>query len=248
MATAQEWLRGIEAWLQHLLGGEGFPLYREYPTLFWLAGAAIALIGGVTAAVVALRFLRRSVADFDRDLSLLYSRDGRKGLRLARDIRRGSRRVQRLLVAAGGGRRENQALIDLLENFTARELPETLAQARTFSEMGGPHLARRLEKELARQQGEWSALPDGKARDHLQKRIATAKQKLAQIRHADLGRARLLEGLEEAALALRALEVEMASLEATRSESVSGLRDRLTEMAEGLHHQREAHRTLKRRG
>ena len=68
-----------------------------------------------------------------------------------------------------------------------------------------------------------------------------SRQKLAQVNHSNEACAQLLKGLEEAVLALRTLELEIASLGATRSQALSQLRDQLSEMAEDLHHQRKAH-------
>ncbi len=231
-----------------LFGAEAQSVYLNYPIIFWGILAAVALMPAVTALLLLMRVVRafrRGIAhtwsDISRNYHLLFSGDGRLALRLAREIRRGGTRVRRMLDGGGEDERENEALLRLLEKFIGKDLPDTLAQAHTFIETGGAARARNLARLLARQEAEWTDSGEPARREELQKEIAATRQRLAQTRHAEESRAKLLKDLEEAALALRTLEMEMASLGATRSQALGELRNHLTEMAEGLHQQRQAH-------
>ncbi|MCZ6556640.1 MAG: hypothetical protein O7A69_02555 [SAR324 cluster bacterium] len=244
----QDWLQGLADLIFSLFGEQGRFIYQEYPFLFWLLVTGLGLVPAGLSLYLLLRVylavsgaVRRLREDLTRGFSLLYTRDGRRGLRLAREIRRGSDRVRRILLSAGGEAREHESLRQLLDKFVHLELPDTLAQAQTFIETGGAAPAKRLSRQLQRQEAAWTETADGSAREALQKDIAATRQKLAQVNHSNEACAQLLKGLEEAVLALRTLELEIASLGATRSQALSQLRDHLSEMAEELHHQREAH-------
>ena len=255
MRTYQDWLDAIGDLVYSLFGAGGQLLFQEYALFFMLGALALAAGAGVLLLRLLFGFLlgfllgaalrkgREAVMDFP----LLGSRDGRRVLRLARQIRRGSRRLRRLLVSADSGGQENRALLGLLERFARKDLPEALAQAHSFIEPGGAGAAAALEKTRARQEQAWAEMADGERRNRLEREIAETRQRLLQARQSNDQRAALLKGLEEAALALRTLEVEMASLEAARSSTLSDLRDRLNETAEGLHHQREVHEELRKR-
>lgn len=238
-----------------LFGAEAQRVYIAYPIIFWGMLASLLLMPAVIMLML-LRRVTRAIARglahswnrFARDYHLLFSRDGRAGLRLARELRRSSGRVQRLVGQSAGDAQENQALRRLLDKFIEYDLPEALAQAHTFIATGGWGAARKLERVLAAEEAQWAQSDDAVAREGLQKQIATTRQRLAQIRHANESRVQLLKGLEEAALSLRTLEMEMASLGATRSQALRNLRDQLGEMAEGLHHQRRAHLSMQDEG
>ncbi len=244
----QELSQAISDLIYSLFGAEAQSIYLNYPIIFWGMLAAAALMPAVPALLLLLRVVRafrrgisRTWSDFSRDCHLLFSGDGRLALRLAREIRRGGGRVRRMLGGGGEDERENAAVLRLLENFIGKDLPDTLAQTHTFIETGGAARARKLARLLARQEAEWTESGEPARREELQKEIAATRQRLAQTRHAEESREKLLKDLEEAALALRTLEMEMASLGATRSQALRELRNHLTEMAEGLHHQRQAH-------
>ncbi len=254
MSTYQDWLDAIGDLVYSLFGAEGQLFFQEYATFFVLGALALAAAAGALLLRLLLRLLlgfllgaalrkgREAVMDFP----LLRSRDGRRALRLAREIRRGSRRLRRILGSAGSEGRENRALLELLERFARKDLPDALAQAHSFVATGGAGAAAALEKLLARQEQAWAETADGERRNRLEREIAETRQRLLQARQSNDQRAALLKGLEEAALALRTLELEMASLGAARSSALGDLRDRLNETAEGLHHQREVHEELRR--
>lgn len=233
------------------LGPEAQRVYMAYPIIFWGALAAVLVMPAALALLVLRRmtgFFGRGLLDswrqFKRDYHLLFSEDGRKALRLARELRRSCGRVRGLVGPAGGDAQENRALLSLLGKFTRKDLPEALVQAHTFIETGGRRAARKLEGLLAEEEARWARSAESARREELQKRIATTRQRLAQTRHANESLEQLLKGLDEAALALRTLEMEMASLGATRSQALRHLRDQLGDMAEGLHHQRRAHLSM----
>lgn len=248
MTMLQEWMQGLTDWVLSLFGAQGGFELSEHPLVFWLLSLGLLLVPAGMALLVLLRGYRavsrgvqRLRGGFARDLHLLYSRDGRRGLALAREIRRGSRRLRGLLLDGEEAAGENRALLRLLDKFIGKDLPDTLAQAQTFIATGGAALSRKLESRLARQEARWAEAGDAAAREALQQEIAATRQQLAQTRHSNEARAQLLKGLEEAVLALRTLELEMASLGATRSQALAELREQLTDMAEGLHHQRQVH-------
>lgn len=248
MTMLQEWMQGLTDWVLSLFGAQGGFELSEHPLVFWLLSLGLLLVPAGMALLVLLRGYRavsrgvqRLRGGFARDLHLLYSRDGRRGLALAREIRRGSRRLRGLLLDGEEAAGENRALLRLLDKFIGKDLPDTLAQAQTFIATGGAALFRKLESRLARQEARWAEAGDAAAREALQQEIAATRQQLAQTRHSNEARAQLLKGLEEAVLALRTLELEMASLGATRSQALAELREQLTDMAEGLHHQRQVH-------
>lgn len=238
-----------------LFGAEAQRVYIDYPIIFWGTLAAMLLMPAAIMLIVLRRVtlsisrgLATSWQGFFRDYHLLFSRDGRTGLRLARELRRSCGRVRRLVAQSAGDARENQALLRLLDKFIDKDLPEALAQAHTFIETGGLGAARKQERVLAAEEAQWAQSNDALAREGLQKQIAATRQRLAQTRHANESREQLLKGLAEAALALRTLEMEMASLGATRSQALRNLRDQLGDMAEGLHNQRQAHLSMQDNG
>lgn len=238
-----------------LFGPEAQRVYMAYPIIFWGMVAAGLLMPAVITLLLLRRLARflarglwRSWSHIGRNTHLLFSRDGRTGLRLARELRQSAGRVRRLVGLPGQDQRESQALLRMLDKFIDKELPEALAQAHTFIQTGGTSAARKQERALAAEEAQWTQSADGPAREALQKQIAATRQRLAQTRHANESREQLLKGLAEAALALRTLEMEMASLGATRSQALHNLRDHLSEMAEGLHHQRRAHIAMQDKG
>ncbi len=238
------WMRYIDGPVQALFGAEGLQWLREHPAIVPLTAAIVVLCAGGAAAYIGVRLVRRVSWNTSRVLALLSTADGRTGLMLARKIRAGSRRLVFSLRGEEGDGREQKVLISLLERFTREDLPHALNRLHTFVAVGGAHKARMLERELMRGQQRWSEATDPKERESLQEDIAAARQLLAQANLANAHCVQLLKGLQEAAAALGALEVEMASLDATRTRSLADLKGHLSELAEGLRFEREAHLEL----
>ena len=247
MTISQDWLDAIGDVVYSLFGAKGQLLFQEHTGLILIAllGGA-ALLGAVLLRLVLGR-ARRTWREVAGDLPLLRSRHGRRVLGLAREIRRGSRRLRRVLLTMESEPGEHRGLAQLLEKFTQRELPQALARAHSFIETGGERLASSLEKGLARQEAAWAGAPDGEGRKKMEQEIAETRQRLLQARQSNAQRARLLQGLEEAALALRTLELEAASLGAARSRALDDLRDHLNDVAEGLQAQRQVHAEFQER-
>ena len=234
-----------------LFGPQAQRVYIAYPVIFWGIIATALLMPAIIGLLLVRRMARyfgrgilQSWRQIARDSHLLLSRDGRRSLKLAKEIRRGCSRVRRMLTNGGEDQRENEALRRVLDRFVQKELPQILAQAHTFIATGGAAAARKLKRRLATEEAHWANASEQATREALQKNIAAIRQRLAQTQHANESREQLLKGLEEAALALRTLEMEMASLGATRSQALRNVRDHLSELAEGLHHQRRAHASM----
>lgn len=241
--SVKDWLRELQGLVQSLFSGPG----GGSPDLWHLAALAGELLAGALALVTlffAVRTARRIWRGGRRDLGLLKSSQGRKVLLRAREIRAGRRRLDRAISRGGGDRGEARALRSLLGRFVEKDLPETTERALSFAAAGGEHLAAVLTTTLARQRRQWNDAPDAQARENLNKQIAATRHRLAQVENANANLARLLEGLDDAASALRLLEIEMASLEEVRSPALEDVREQLADMAEGLRYQREAHRSL----
>jgi hypothetical protein len=230
-----------------LFGAEGQILFREYSTLVVLVGLAVVAGAAFFLLLLALRVARSGWQQAVGDLPLLLSGDGRRALQLAREIRRGSKRLRRMLLTMEEDAREHPELPGVLERFVRRQLPEALAQIHSFIETGGTRPASALERLLAKQERTWAEAADDRAREQMERAIAETRQRLLQVRQSNTQRAHLLHSLEEAALALRTLELEMASLGATRSQAMSDLRDQLADVAEGLHHQQQVHAEFRER-
>jgi len=244
VTTLQPWMDAVGDLVYSLFGVDAQLFFQEYGTVFLVVAAALVLGAAGLMALLALRVARRGWRSLVGDLPLWRTRDGRQALRLAREIRRGSRRLRRILLTMEAEAREHAGLLGLVERFTRRQLPETLAQLQTFIETGGARRTAALARTLAGQEREWAEAGEAERRKTMERAIAGTRQRLLQARHADAERSRLLDGLQEAALALRTLEVELASLGATRSEAIRDLRTQLGDVADGLRHQRQAHAEL----
>ena len=227
-----------------LFGAEAVRLLQD--NLLLVSGGAAAL-GGLLLAwglFSWLRAFRRALRSAGRTLGLWRSRQGREGLRLAGEIRATSRRVRAHLREMGVEPRERNSLTTLLDKFTREELPKTLSQALRFIQALRGRNPRKLQAVLDVLRSHWSEAADAAARERLQREIATVQQQLTQSSEAETGCTRLVEGLRDAAAALAALEIELASLDATRSPGIGPIERQITSLAEDLKIQREVYRSL----
>ncbi len=227
-----------------LFGAEAVRFLQD--NLLLVSGGAAALGGLLLAWALFswLRAFRRASRSAARTFGLWRSRQGREGLRLAGEIRAAGRRVRAHLREMGVEPRERNSLTTLLDKFAREELPKTLSQALRFIQALRGRNPRKLQADLDVLRSHWSEAADAAARERLQREIANVQQQLTQSTEAETGCARLLEGLRDAAAALAALEIELASLDATQSPGIGPIERQITSLAEDLKIQREVYRSL----
>lgn len=233
--------REVNGWVYASLGAEGLLRFQEHPLAYSLAAslATAALAGG--SAWWGWRRLRRWGESLGRWSGLVRSRAGRRALALALEIRRGSRRLRRGLARSVSDAAERRELLRVLDRFVRSELAQSLDALRGWLAIGGAIRVRELERRLEEQTGRWSALPEGEERRAAEQSVARIKQHLALARRAAEDRVLLLEGLEEAAAAIRILEAELLALGTARSPALPLFRAQLDELAAGFRRQRDVH-------
>ena len=187
---------------------------------------------------------------YTSDSFSLGTRKGRRALALARGIRGGGANLRRSIRSEIHSKAERRALLTLLERFTRYDLEDVLEQCRILIAVGDDRKEATLREELERKTLSWSEAPDtaetgaGGIRERLQEDVATVRQRLARVSHANRERERALEGLEEAAAAVRSLEEELAGLKLARSKTLPEFRDQLNHVARQLGYLKAAHREL----
>lgn len=239
----QAWLDGL---IYRLFGAPGLELFSREPLLF--AAVALVLLGlAVAAAVVLARrglgAVRAAVYRAPRDARLLLSADGRRGLRAARGIRAGSRRLRRTVRHSVPDRSERRELQRMLERFTRHELEWALDRLRVLVVLRAGREPQRLEAALHRDTTRW-AEAGSPEREALQERVASTRYRLAHLQRVEGERAALLAGLEDAALAMSGLEDELTALPLAREQSLPRFRRQVDAATDQLRFLREAHQTL----
>ena len=241
MAMLERWVRDLlgvfEDWLPVELV-ETLGDNAEW-TLAVSAGLAAATALGVAWAL--WKRMRRTAGTLGRASGLVRHATGRNALRLAAEIRRGSRRLRRVLPRTVEDPAERSALQELLARFVDEELETALERMLSWVAIGGEIRVRELERAVNEELGRWSELPDGAERSSLEQSLARKKQQLALAQQTERDRARLLTGLEEAAAAIRTLEAELVALGDARTQALPGFREHMGEISEELRRQRDVH-------
>jgi hypothetical protein len=233
--------RELNGWVFGLFGAEGLLWYREHPLAYTLAVllVAMALSGG--GAWWCWRRARRGAAAFGRWSRLVRSRAGRRALTLAREIRGGSRRLKRAIGLGAADPAERREMLRVLERFVRGELAQSLDALQGWLAIGGAIRVRELERRLEEETQRWSVLPADSARGEAEQSLARIKQQLALARRATEDHRLLLQGLEEAAAAIRTLEAELLALGTARLPVLPTFRAQLDDLAESFRQQRAVH-------
>lgn len=240
----QELLRWLNGWVYALFGADGLVAFSAHPLLYAAGAAALALaivLGGawwLSRRFAALRARVRLA------LALALSADGRRCLRLARQIRGGAVRLRHAIRTEIRERGERRELLRVLERFAHGELHGVLEHALRLIRQADDREAEALRLRLERQTRAWGAAASEGEREALQRDIAETRHHLAQARAAVDARDAHLRGLEEAAGAVQALESQLGELHLTRSRALPEFRDHLSAAAHQLSHLSAAYREL----
>ena len=241
-------LRQINGWVYTWFGAEGLVVYQQHPLAYALAMAGSVLVFCSVAVYLGWRgasSLRRRVAEtrraLARTLALMRYRAGRRSLALAWEIRRCSRRLRRIAARAVVDRGERRDLLRLLDAFLHADLEQALEQMHSWAALGDGVRLQALQRQLERRTRRWSAAQEEAARSRLEERVARTRQQLAVALQARADRVHLLEGLEEAAAAIRTLEAELVALGSARSQALPLFRAQLADLSEGFRHRREVY-------
>ena len=241
-------LRQINGWVYTWFGAEGLVVYQQHPIAYALALAGPVLVLCSVAVYLGRRgagSLRRRVAQtqrgFARTLALTRYRAGRRSLALTREIRRCSQRLRRIAAQVVGDKDERRELLRLLDSFLATDLEQALEQMYSWAALGDGDRMKALQRQLERRTRRWSAAQEEAARRRLEERVAQTRQQLAVALQARADRVHLLEGLEEAAAAIRTLEAELVALGSARSQALPLFQAQLADLSEGFRHRREVY-------
>lgn len=238
LAEAVQMLLGA---LEGLLPPELLAPLRAWAGLIGLAAIAGAGVSALVAAWLVWRRVRRTAGFLGRSSVLVRSAAGRRALRLSGEIRRGCKRLRRVIGQTLADRGERRSLESLLERFVREDLETALERMHTWVAIGGAIRVRELERAVEDATSRWSGMADGPPRRALEQSLARMKQQLALARRTADDRERLLSGLEEAAAAIRTLEAELVALGEARSQALPGFREHLGELSEDLRRQRDVH-------
>lgn len=253
---ADQWIQWINGLVNSLFGPDGLVLFNAHPWLYSLAAAGTLTALGSLGVLWAWMRMRRMGRGMRRALALLGTRKGRRALALARGIRGGGANLRQSIRSEIRSKTERRALLTLLDRFTRYDLEDVLEQCRILIAVGDDRKEATLREELERKTRSWSEAPDtaeapaaaqarqGGIRERLQEDVATVRQRLARVSLANRERDRALEGLEEAAAAVRSLEEELAGLKLARSKTLPEFRDQLNHVARQLGYLKAAHREL----
>jgi hypothetical protein len=234
-------LRQINGLVYSAFGGEVLAAYQRHPFGYLLGAAFLLLVIALGAVWLGSRWIRRQLRRLGRRGALTLSREGRLALSRAAEIRRGCHRLRDTVERAALDPRERRDTLLLLSRFASVELDQTLETLRGWLRLDATIPSRNLQSRLDEETRRWSGLAPGEERSRAEESIARIRQQLALAGQAQADRARLLEGLEAAAAALRTLEAELLSLGHVRTQVVPLFRSRLDELAEGFRQQRLTH-------
>jgi len=234
-------LRQVNGLVYGAFGGEALVAYQVHP-LGYLLGASLLLCVLASGGVwLGGRWTRRQLRRMGRWGALIPRREGRLALLRASEIRRGCRRLRAAVERATLDPRERRETLMLLSRFASVELDQTLETLRGWLGLGATIPSRALQRRLDEETRRWSGLAPGEERSRAEELVARLRQQLALAAQAQADRARLLEGLDAAAAALRTLEAELLSLGQVRAQVLPLFRSRLDELADGFRQQRLTH-------
>lgn len=237
-------LRWLNGWVYTLFGADGLVVFSAHPLLYSLGALALLLAAASATAWWLSRRVRALTDSLRLALALALTPEGRRCLALARQIRRGGSRLRHALREGIEDRTERRTLLRTLERFTRSELRLVLEHAVLLIARADDRREGRLRAELERLTQAWGAASGDSQRERLQQAVADARQRLARAAEACAARDRHVQGLEEAAGAVQALEEELRALRLARTQTLPEFRDRLAAAAGQLSDLRRAYGEL----
>lgn len=241
-----EVMAGISTVISALFDGPWWPEGEDAPLRLVGVGLVLLALLGVVGLLLyrVLTGARLAWHALLRDLRLSLHGKGRQGLRLAGEMRSGSRRIMRDMRQEIADPAEQKELKAVVATFVGTDLPHLLDRLAWVLERCEDRRARKLRALHDARAQQWGQASSNPERETLNEEIADIRQQLARVDRMLNERARLLSGLGDAATALKSLEEELIGLRVARAEDSPRFHEHINQLSEDLRFLREAHLEL----